>query len=145
MRHVNKIIIHCSATKEGKDFRAKDINEWHIQRGFKSIGYHFVVDIDGTVEKGRDLEIVGAHCYGYNTDSIGVCYIGGLDEKSKAKDTRNAKQKESLTNLITKLVSDMQKLGNNKITIYGHHDFNKNKECPCFDAKEEYKGLNIDI
>ena len=88
MRKINKIILHCSATKEGKHYTAKDIDRWHREQGYTMIGYHYVILLDGTVEYGRPLEMQGAHTYGHNADSIGICYIGGLDQYGKAKDTR---------------------------------------------------------
>ena len=91
MREIKSIILHCSATPEGKDFTVADITRWHKERGFRTIGYHYVVYRDGTVHKGRPVEQIGAHCEGHNKNSIGVCYIGGLmaDEKTP-KDTRTA-------------------------------------------------------
>ena len=88
MRQINEIIIHCSATKEGLNFNANDIDRWHKQRGFKRIGYHFVILNDGTIQQGRELASIGAHCTNHNAHSIGICYIGGLDENGKPKDTR---------------------------------------------------------
>lgn len=73
MRTISEIIIHCSATVEGKDFFVKDIDRWHKQRGFKMVGYHFVIRLDGTIEQGRPLEMIGAHCTGHNAHSIGIC------------------------------------------------------------------------
>ena len=78
MRQINYIIIHCSATKAGRDFHAKDIDKWHRERGFDEIGYNAVVDLDGTVEPGRSESKPGAHCKGHNSDSIGICYIGEI-------------------------------------------------------------------
>lgn len=85
---VQEIIIHCSATKEGVDFKAKDIERWHKQRGFKKIGYHYVIDLDGTIEQGRKETENGAHTVGHNSIALGICYIGGLDKNGKPKDTR---------------------------------------------------------
>lgn len=131
------IIVHCSATKAGQDFHAKDVDRWHRARGFNSIGYHKVIDLDGTVENGRPLGEVGAHCYGHNSDSIGVCYVGGLDAKGNATDTRTEAQKQSLLKLLKELKA---KFPNAKIV--GHRDMpNVHKACPCFNAKEEYKDL----
>lgn len=127
MRTINKIIIHCSATPEGKDFRAKDIDLWHKQRGFTGIGYHYVIDLDGTVEKGRDEALVGAHCVGQNQCSIGICYIGGLDKYGKTpKDTRTEVQKVSLKTLVNNLKNKYP-----GISVHGHNEF-ANKACPCF-------------
>lgn len=75
------IIIHCSATREGQDIKAKTIKQWHKARGFSDIGYHYIIDLDGTIEKGRDESLVGAHCIGKNAISIGICYVGGCDSK----------------------------------------------------------------
>ena len=135
MRKITKIIVHCADTPEGRDDKAADIRRWHLERGFSDIGYHYVVDLDGTIEPGRDVEIAGAHTTGHNADSIGICYIGGADTDMKPKDTRTEEQKTALRLLLKYLV---QKYPGAK--IYGHRDFAK-KACPCFDAKTEYKEL----
>lgn len=135
MRKINLIIIHCSATKEGADFNAADILRWHLQRGFRDIGYHYIVRLDGTIETGRPLEEVGAHCSGYNAHSIGVCYVGGLDKDGKAKDTRTPAQKAALVSLLKKLKAQFP-----KATIHGHREY-ANKACPCFNAYAEYKSV----
>lgn len=136
MREINEIIIHCSATREGRDFRAYDIHGWHLSRGYKMIGYHFVVDLDGTVECGRAIAQVGAHCYGHNKKSIGICYVGGLDAEGKPKDTRTDAQKRALLRLILQLVGEypIKK-------ISGHREYNMAKSCPCFDVAEDYKEI----
>lgn len=88
-RNIIEIIVHCSATPEGKDFTVEQIRQWHLQRGFTDIGYHYVIYRDGSIHKGRDESIIGAHCTGHNTISIGICYIGGMDSANKnPKDTR---------------------------------------------------------
>lgn len=136
-RKINYIIVHCSATKAGRDFHAKDIDAWHRANGWNGIGYHKVIDLDGTIENGRSIEVVGAHCTGHNSDSIGVCYIGGLDVKGNSCDTRTEAQKQSLISLLQEL-----KVMFPKAKIVGHRDMpNAHKDCPCFDAKEEYKDL----
>ena len=76
------IIIHCSATRAGQNITAADIDCWHRARGFWSIGYHYVIRLDGTIEPGRDVTLDGAHCMGWNQRSIGICYVGGLDKKA---------------------------------------------------------------
>ena len=135
MRKITKIIVHCADTPEGRDDKAADIRRWHKARGFNDIGYHYVVDLDGTIEPGRDVTIAGAHANGHNADSIGVCYIGGADTDMTPKDTRTKEQKTALRILLKYLV---QKYPGAK--IYGHRDF-ANKSCPSFDAKTEYKEL----
>ena len=135
MRKITKIIVHCADTPEGRDDKAADIRRWHKARGFNDIGYHYVVDLDGTIEPGRDVTIAGAHTTGHNADSIGVCYIGGADTDMKPKDTRTKEQKTALRLLLKYLVQKYP-----GATIYGHRDFAQ-KACPSFDAKAEYKEL----
>ena len=132
MRTINEIIIHCSATKEGNKISAATIDRWHKDRGWRCIGYHYVVRIDGSIEYGRPVQDIGAHVKGKNKHSIGVCYIGGLDADMEPKDTRTQEQKESLLYLLKTL----KRLHPNA-TIHGHREF-ANKACPCFDANKEY-------
>lgn len=141
-RTITEIIIHCSATAEYKNFTAADIRRWHTDkpprgRGWSDIGYHYVVQLDGTVEQGRDVDIVGAHCTGHNTHSIGVCYVGGYDRDGRTpKDTRTELQKNALLNLLLNLKSMYP-----QAAICGHHDFDASKPCPCFNARSEYRRL----
>lgn len=136
MRKINEIIVHCAATPEGKNFKAADIDRWHRERKMKCIGYHYVVDLDGTVEPGRPESEIGAHCLGHNQYSIGVCYVGGLAADGKTpKDTRTAAQKEALLVLLKKLRAKYP-----KASIHGHRDFAA-KACPSFDATTEYKNI----
>ena len=100
VRMINQIAVHCTATKEGVKVIMADIDAWHKDRGFKKqklsghyCGYHYVVALDGSIMCGRDLSEVGAHVKNYNTPSIGVCYVGGLDKNGKEKDTRTPEQK----------------------------------------------------
>ena len=138
MRKINKIIVHCSATQEGRDFDAAEINRWHLKRGWNGIGYHYVVLLDGTIEYGRSIYKQGAHVKGENEGSIGICYIGGVEAergsngKWIAKDTRTPEQKESLL-LLLKTLKKMH----TSATIHGHNEFAA-KSCPCFDANKEY-------
>lgn len=138
MRKINEIIIHCSATAEGKDFNASDIDRWHKQRGFKKIGYHYVIKLDGTIEKGRGEEEIGAHCTNHNRNSIGICYVGGLAKDGKTpKDTRTPQQKSALWKLLLELIIKYP-----DATIHGHREF-ANKACPCFDVQKEYDCINL--
>lgn len=146
MRKINKIVIHCSATIEGQNFTVADITKWHKARGFTTIGYHYVIYLDGTIHEGRPEDQIGAHVTGQNSDSIGICYIGGLDKAGKPKDTRTDVQKVALLALIKEL---KEKYPDAK--VLGHRDcspdLNGNgiieewewlKACPCFDAIKEY-------
>ena len=144
-RRITELIVHCSATPEGKDYTVDDLRNWHKQQGWSDIGYHYVIYRNGAIMLGRDVDIIGAHCQkdGHNTNSIGICYIGGLEYKEntythllKAKDTRTEEQKAALLSLLY----DLRKLYPNA-RIYGHRDFDSSKECPSFDAKNEYKTL----
>ena len=136
MRNINLIIVHCSATPEGRDVSVADIDRWHRERGFDGIGYHSVVYIDGSVHEGRPLEKVGAHCKGHNAHSIGICYVGGVDSYGKPKDTRTLAQKDALVNLLMRLKRRFP-----KAVIRGHRDFAA-KACPSFDATKEYAGIS---
>lgn len=135
MRNIDKIIVHCSATPEGRNFTVKDIDAWHRQQGYKKIGYHYVIYLDGSIHKGREESEIGAHCKGYNASSIGICYIGGTDNNGKAKDTRTAAQKEALIKLLKELKAKYP-----KAKIYSHRDFAQ-KECPSFNATLEYSNI----
>lgn len=135
-RNINEIIVHCSATAEGKDFTTAQIKQWHLARGFSDIGYHWVIYRDGSIHPGRDESKIGAHCTGHNSYSIGVCYIGGCATDGKTpKDTRTWAQKASLVKLLKELT-----LRYPKAKIYPHYKF-ANKACPSFNAEEEYKTL----
>lgn len=103
MRSISLLIIHCSAVRPGQQSSAKDIDLWHRQRGWRMIGYHYVVRRNGTVEKGRAEETTGAHCVGHNAHSIGICYEGGLDANGKPSDTRTPQQKVALRKLLAEL------------------------------------------
>ena len=128
-RTIHYLVVHCSATPEGRQHTAKDIDLWHRQRGFNEIG---------TIEDGRDVDKIPAHVEGHNKDSIGICYIGGVDKNTlQPKDTRTPEQKEALV----KLLKALKKLYPDAI-ILGHRDFvGVKKACPCFNAKDEYKDI----
>lgn len=129
MRKIEKIILHCSATPEGRDFTVDDIDRWHRKRGFKCIGYHYVIYRDGRVVEGRPLEQIGAHCQGENTHSIGVCYIGGVGADGKTpKDTRTAQQRSAMVGLLRGLMKSYP-----RATIHGHYEFSR-KACPSFNV-----------
>ena len=135
-RIIKEIIVHCSATPEGKDFTVLDIKKWHLERGFSDIGYHYVIYRDGSINKGRDESKIGAHCTGHNSYSIGVCYVGGVAKDGKtAKDTRTDAQKKSLLSLLRNL-----KMKYPQASIHSHRDY-AHKACPSFDATKEYSSI----
>ena len=141
MRKIRKIIIHCTATPEGREVSVDTIRKWHTDKGWRDIGYHFLIGLDGTVHEGRPIEQTGAHTKGQNFDSIGIAYVGGVeaektDDKWIAKDTRTPEQKETLEELLCYL-----KTCHYSAKIYGHNDFSR-KACPSFDAREEYDWIS---
>lgn len=131
MRKIDKIIIHCSATPEGRDVKTETIRQWHLKRGWSDIGYHYVIELDGTVVPGRPLERVGAHCRGENRSSIGICYVGGVDKEMTPKDTRTEAQRGALHSLLFDLTDNFA-----KATIHGHNEFSS-KACPSFNVQTE--------
>ena len=131
MRTITLIIIHCSATPDGKSFSFEACRADHIRhRGFKDIGYHYYVTRDGTVHSGRPEECVGAHCRNHNRHSIGVCYEGGLDAEGKPRDTHTPAQLVALQMLVSRLKERYP-----RALVVGHHDLNAAKACPCFEVK----------
>lgn len=135
-RNIKELIVHCSATPEGKDYSVDTIRQWHLQRGFSDIGYHYIIYRDGSIHIGRDESIIGAHCTGHNINSIGICYIGGCASDGKTpKDTRTTEQKQSLVKLLKELKTKYP-----QASIHGHRDFSS-KACPSFDATKEYSSI----
>jgi len=138
LRKINKIIIHCTATPEGRDVTKKDLYTWHVkERGWSDIGYHFFIDLAGEVHECRPIERTGAHTKGHNWDSIGIAYAGGMNaDNTKFKDTRNELQREALVDLLCQLHDTYGGV------VYGHRDFSS-KDCPSFDAKTEYENISL--
>lgn len=162
-RLIDEIIIHCSASKEGKEVSSDSIDRTHKGRKFSSyisggqthyIGYHFIIHLDGTIEECRPIAKMGCHASGHNARSIGICYIGGLDARDTngkmIKDTRTPAQKEALIKLIKDLKSRFPTIKR----VIGHRDTSPDKNgngiiepfefikgCPCFDAINEYKNI----
>lgn len=143
-RYIDKIIVHCSATREGVNVTVPQIDKMHRKRKFSQIGYHYVVDLAGNIRVGRPVTMVGAHTTGYNTGSIGICYVGGLDSRGKPKDTRTYQQNNGLYQLIKYLckIYDIKE-------VKGHRDYSPDKNgdgkitkyewiksCPCFDVEQ---------
>ena len=152
-QNIDAIVIHCTASRAGQDLRAADIDKMHQERGFAMIGYNFVVDLDGTVEDGRPLTRDGAHCNtaglsgkSYNKHSIGIVYVGGLDENGEPADTRTPEQKQALANLVYRLMDEYP-----IVEVIGHRDASPDKngngkiernewikQCPCFSVRDEF-------
>lgn len=143
MRAVKLVVIHCSATPEGRVITAADIDQMHRRRGFSGIGYHRFIRLDGTVERGRPDIVPGAHVAGHNIDSIGICYAGGLDKNGKPKDTRTPAQRAALLKVVNEYLAKWP-----SARVCGHRDLSPDKDrdgkvekhewlkaCPCFDVK----------
>ena len=135
-RTITEIIVHCTATKEGVATTTEQIKHYHMTHGWTDIAYNYVIELDGSIHNGRDVNKVGGHTTNHNAHSIGVVYVGGLAKDGKtAKDTRTEAQKASLLKLLKQLKAMYP-----KAVIYGHRNF-ANKACPSFDAKTEYKAI----
>ena len=132
MRNINQIIIHCADTYKHMDVGVKEIREWHKERGFNDVGYHYVIRRDGTIEQGRALKTIGAHASGFNTNSIGICYVGGKGDDNKPEDNRTPEQKQAMQDLVAVL---KKKFPNAE--VLGHNDVSS-KSCPCFNVKSEF-------
>lgn len=148
-REINLIVIHCSATRSDKDYTPEQLERDHKARGFNSAGYNYYIRKNGEVVTMRPLDQIPAHAAGYNKNSIGICYEGGLTPDGKPYDTRTVKQKAALITLLMDLVSQFP-----EAEICGHRDLSPDlngdgeitpnewtKMCPCFDAKTEYERI----
>ena len=145
MRKVDLIVVHCSASRSSSHLSPERLDALHRNRGFRCCGYHYYITRDGLVHAMRPVEQIGAHVYGFNVHSIGVCYEGGLDPQGKPTDTRTPEQKEMLRALIGRL-----KVEFGIRRVVGHRDLSPDlngdgkitpdewlKQCPCFDVASE--------
>ena len=131
-RLINKIILHCADTRTDQNFNASDIDRWHKQRGWSEIGYHYVILLDGTIENGRDLDKIGAHCRGENKNSIGISFMGGRNPDGSKWGSPTKPQIKAYLEL--ELVLSKKYPG---ITTHGHYEFG-NKSCPNFEICKLY-------
>ena len=132
---VRYLVIHCSATQAKSNIGAKEITRMHRERGFLTIGYHIVIRRDGQVESGRALDAIGAHAEGWNTRSIGICLVGGLDSNGKPENNFTDSQFAALAEVIQDMREKFP-----KASVLGHRDLpNVKKDCPCFDVRSWLK------
>lgn len=140
VRPINYFYVHCSDTRPSQDIGAEEIREWHMRdRGWSDIGYHYVIRRDGTLESGRDLdndgdvdEEIGAHVFGHNADSIGVCLVGG----SGGDFNFTFKQLDCLRELVA-----YYRIRYPGIEVLGHRDApGVMKQCPNFDVRSLFDG-----
>ena len=136
MRHIELIVVHCSATRCNQSYSVMQLIRDHADR-FGYTGYHYYITRDGQTYQTRHEQLVGAHAVGHNSHSLGVCYEGGLDKDGHHADTRTTRQKRALLDLLKRLKREYP-----QAQILGHRDLpNVHKDCPCFDAKTEYQDL----
>lgn len=138
MRKINYLVVHSSATPPKMDIGKHEITEWHKARRFRTIGYHFIIRRDGTLEYGRDIKETGAHVKGHNKDSIGICMVGGIDHDGKPEENFTTFQYQELAKLLHKLKGQFP-----SAIIQGHRDFKSAKTaCPSFDVKAWWASVN---
>lgn len=123
------IFVHCSATKPSMNWGLREIRQSHKERGFLDVGYHFIIKRDGTIEAGRDEDVIGAHVEGYNSTSVGVCLVGGIDDKGKFDANFTPAQMQALRSLLVTLLAKYE-----GSVLRAHHDVAP-KACPSFDLK----------
>ena len=128
--------MHCTATRIGEELDVSQIDKWHRDRGFSEIGYHYVIYADGTIATGRDIRKKGAHVKGHNHDSVGVAYVGGLDNNLVPQDTMTMQQELTFLHLVNSL-----RVVFGDLSVHGHNEFS-NKACPSFEVQDKYKFLN---
>lgn len=146
-RYINKIVFHCTATKASQDYDVNDIRRMHLRRGWSDIGYHLVIKRNGEVQFGRPFSKVGAHVRGHNKTSIGVTWVGGVEEDGRTPvDNRTDAQKAAI-----KVVSDFFRLMYPEAEQLGHRDLSPDRDgdgkverhewlkaCPCYDHRAEF-------
>lgn len=150
-KRTDLIVVHVTATPPDRDIGAKEVDAMHRARGWNGIGYHYVIRRDGTIEKGRPENQVGAHVAGWNSVSLGVSLVGGVDASGKPQDNRTPAQNRALEKLLRDLVKKYP-----GAKICGHRDlspdrdkdgilepFEHLKACPCFDAIPWAKSVGL--
>jgi len=140
--NIERIVIHCTATRIGRDVSIEEVERWHTDpkprgRGWSRVGYHYLIRLDGTIERGLDENVTGIHVRHHNQGSIGIVYAGGLDLNGKSTDTRTAAQKDAMARLVGALTKAYP-----FAEVLGHRDHpNVAKDCPCFDAGEWWASI----
>jgi N-acetylmuramoyl-L-alanine amidase len=136
VRKINSIIIHCAATPPSMDIGRTEIDQWHTARGWRGIGYHYVIRRSGEIEIGRPVEQVGAHASGHNADSIAICLVGGVDHERKPDSNFTKEQFASLKGLVLDLKGRFP-----DADVFGHRDIQGvAKACPSFDVRAWWAG-----
>lgn len=134
MRPINEIIIHCTGTVPSTSTTVEAVRNYHVKHnGWKDIGYHYLIYLDGSIHQGRPIDQAGAHCTNHNQNTIGICYVGGLDAKKNPKDTRTEAQVLALRKLVNALKTTFPTIKK----VSGHNQYSS-KPCPCFDVRKEF-------
>ena len=156
MREIKSVILHCTATTLDKVLTVKEVRRWHTNpppkgRGWVDIGYHFLIHQDGTIERGRHIDKVGAHTWGNNYGSVGVAYCGGVKKKTKKsldkdkpkskttyepKDTMTKEQEKAFRDLFV-----MLEVFFGELKLSGHNDHTNAKACPSFNMRDKFGDL----
>lgn len=135
MRKITKFFVHCSYTRPSQDIGVEWIRNVHVnQFGWDDIGYHIVIRRNGDVELGRPVEVIGSHAKGHNSDSIGVCLIGGMTEDGTGEEFNFTVTQLNALNYVYE--SMCLEIG--PIDVFGHNEVSE-KACPCFNVKEFFK------
>ena len=136
------ITVHAAATYPSMDIGVSEIRQWHLDRGWNDIGYHYVIRRDGTLEHGRPVNIIGAHVGNNNTKNIGICMAGGLKEghSNTPEDNFTDKQYTQLTKLLIELVDKYP-----SVELKGHNDFPgyESRGCPCFNQHAYFRWFRL--
>lgn len=151
-RYITRIVLHCTATREGQPVSIADIDRWHKAKGWSGIGYNYLVDLHGDVKLGRPEIMVPAHVFGWNADSLGHVYAGGLDSQGTPKDTRTEAQKAGQRRIIEDCIKHYPSI----VDICGHRDLSPDvdgdgviepfewmKACPSFSVEEQLKAWGL--
>jgi N-acetylmuramoyl-L-alanine amidase len=156
MREIKSVILHCTATTLDKELSVKEIRRWHTDpppkgRGWSDIGYHFLIHQDGTIERGRHIDKVGAHTWGNNYGSVGVAYCGGVEkkikkslDKEKPKSKTTYEPKDTMTKAQEKSFRDlfvMLEVFFGELKLRGHNDYTNQKACPSFNMRDKFGDL----
>lgn len=136
------LVVHVTATPEGRDIGAKEVRAMHKAKGWSDIGYNELIRLDGTLEQGRGVNAVGAHVAGFNSISYGISLVGGLGQGGKPANTATHAQMVTLERRLREVSALFPKAG-----VCGHRDLSPDKDgdgiiepsehikaCPCFDA-----------
>jgi len=129
-RNVRRIILHCSDSDYQQHDDISVIDEWHKQRGWNGVGYHYFIKSDGNLQIGRDESEIGAHCYGFNDDSIGICLHG---------ETHFSEPQFRMLNNLIRDICERHDI----IQVQGHRFFDDKKNCPNFDVSEFKKNYAL--